>query len=91
MVTNVLVQLCDERGVFRDDNFAKLAECFPKEETKTKTAMATKQVDSNGQMQRKLAKKPQQPSSMDDDVRKITKLLKEKKFDPVIFFSFSRR
>ncbi|XP_010467134.1 PREDICTED: DExH-box ATP-dependent RNA helicase DExH10 [Camelina sativa] len=78
-----LYLVVDDNEQFREDNFSKMQDTFPK----------PKSVDgkksANGKSGGRGAKGGGGPG--DSDVYKIVKMIMERKFEPVIIFSFSRR
>ncbi|ESQ49105.1 hypothetical protein EUTSA_v10019987mg [Eutrema salsugineum] len=78
-----LYLVVDENEQFREDNFVKMLDTFPK----------PKSVDgkrsANGKSGGRATKGG--GGSGDSDVYKIVKMIMERKFQPVIIFSFSRR
>ncbi|WCJ34658.1 RNA helicase ATP-dependent SK12/DOB1 protein [Euphorbia peplus] len=78
-----LYLVVDENEQFREDNFLKLQDTFAKQ----KIGDANK--NSNGKGRGRIAKAGN-PSG-GSDIYKIVKMIMERKFQPVIVFSFSRR
>ncbi|KAL3534986.1 hypothetical protein ACH5RR_003447 [Cinchona calisaya] len=78
-----LYLVVDENEQFREDNFLKLQDTF----TKQKPGDGNKSVNSKGSG--RIAKAGN--SSGGTDIYKIVKMIMERKFQPVIIFSFSRR
>ncbi|KAG7578897.1 ATP-dependent RNA helicase Ski2 C-terminal [Arabidopsis thaliana x Arabidopsis arenosa] len=78
-----LYLVVDDNEQFREDNFVKMQDTFPK----------PKSVDgkksANGKSGGRGAKGGGGPG--DSDVYKIVKMIMDRKFEPVIIFSFSRR
>ncbi|KAL1193895.1 DExH-box ATP-dependent RNA helicase DExH10 [Cardamine amara subsp. amara] len=78
-----LYLVVDDNEQFREDNFIKMQDTFPK----------PKSIDgkrsANGKSGGRAAKGS--GGSGDSDVYKIVKMIMERKFQPVIIFSFSRR
>ncbi|WOG90986.1 hypothetical protein DCAR_0310234 [Daucus carota subsp. sativus] len=77
-----LYLVVDENESFREDNFVKLQDTFAK----------PKQIDGNksgGKANGRIAKGGN--GSGGSDIYKIVKMIMERKFQPVIIFSFSRR
>lgn len=73
-------QVLDEHGEFKEDNFKKLQQVFKDDKA------------PNGSAEGGAGKKgPKRGAQTSSDLRKIVKLIKDKKLDPVIVFSFSRR
>lgn len=77
------MQVLNEFGEFREDNFKKLQASLTGDDA---------QAGEKGNMVGS-AKKPRKKTDAEraNDLRKIVKLIKASKFDPVIVFSFSRR
>ncbi|KAG8633686.1 DExH-box ATP-dependent RNA helicase DExH10 [Manihot esculenta] len=78
-----LYLVVDENEQFREDNFMKLQDTF----TKQKVGDGNK--SSNGKGSGRIAKAGN--ASGGSDIYKIVKMIMERKFQPVIVFSFSRR
>uniref|UniRef100_A0A1J3ESM8 RNA helicase n=1 Tax=Noccaea caerulescens TaxID=107243 RepID=A0A1J3ESM8_NOCCA len=80
-----LYLVVDDNEQFREDNFIKMHDTFPK----------PKSVDgkrsANGKSGGRASKGGGGGGSGDSDVYKIVKMIMERKFQPVIIFSFSRR
>lgn len=78
-----LYLVVDENEQFKEDNFLKLQDTFtkPKQEHGNKSA--------NGKAGGRIAKGG--GGSGNSDIYKIVKMIMERKFQPVIIFSFSRR
>ncbi|GLT97432.1 hypothetical protein SLE2022_149980 [Rubroshorea leprosula] len=79
-----LYLVVDENEQFREDNFMKLQDTFSKQK------QSDGNKSSNGRASGKAAK-GWIPSSGVSDIYKIVKMIMERKFQPVIVFSFSRR
>ncbi|KAK4792151.1 hypothetical protein SAY86_022586 [Trapa natans] len=79
-----LYLVVDEHEQFREDNFVKLLDTFSKQ----KVITGTNKV-SNGKGSGRIAKAGN--ASGGSDIYKIVKMIMERKFQPVIVFSFSRR
>ncbi|XP_065000088.1 DExH-box ATP-dependent RNA helicase DExH10 isoform X1 [Musa acuminata AAA Group] len=78
-----LYLVVDENEQFKEDNFMKLQETFTKQKA---------QADGNksgGKVSGRIAKGG--TGSAGSDIYKIVKMIMERKFQPVIIFSFSRR
>ncbi|KAK9989592.1 hypothetical protein SO802_029831 [Lithocarpus litseifolius] len=80
---NGLYLVVDENEQFREDNFLKLQDTFSKQ----KLGDINKSV--NGRASGRIAKGGN--ASGGSDISKIVKMIMERKFQPVIIFSFSRR
>nr|XP_048329572.1 DExH-box ATP-dependent RNA helicase DExH10 isoform X2 [Ziziphus jujuba var. spinosa] len=80
---NGLYLVVDETEQFREDNFVKLQDSFSKQR------MDGANRSANGKASGRLAKGG--AASGPSDVFKIVKMITERKFQPVIIFSFSRR
>lgn len=78
-----LYLVVDENEQFREDNFVKLQDSF----TKQKQGVGSKSV--NSKTSGRIAKGGN--ASGGSDIFKIVKMIMERKFQPVIIFSFSRR
>ncbi|KAK3435348.1 hypothetical protein EUGRSUZ_C00066 [Eucalyptus grandis] len=78
-----LYLVVDEHEEFREDNFLKLQDTF----TKQKVGEGSK--FSNGKASGRIAKSG--TASGGSSIYKIVKMIMERKFQPVIVFSFSRR
>ncbi|XP_048133093.1 DExH-box ATP-dependent RNA helicase DExH10 isoform X2 [Rhodamnia argentea] len=78
-----LYLVVDEREQFREDNFLKLQDTF----TKQKVGEGSK--FTNGKASGRIAKSGN--ASGGSSIYKIVKMIMERKFQPVIVFSFSRR
>ncbi|KDP45529.1 hypothetical protein JCGZ_17082 [Jatropha curcas] len=78
-----LYLVVDENEQFREDNFIKLQDTF----TKQKVGDGNKSANSKGSG--RIAKAGN--ASGGSDIYKIVKMIMERKFQPVIVFSFSRR
>ncbi|GAA0163230.1 DNA metabolism protein [Lithospermum erythrorhizon] len=78
-----LYLVVDENEQFREDNFSKLQDTF----TKSKRELGNKSAD--GKTGGRIAKGG--GGSGSSDIYKIVKMIMERKFQPVIIFSFSRR
>lgn len=78
-----LYLVVDEHEEFREDNFLKLQDTF----TKQKVGEGSK--FSNGKTSGRIAKSG--TASGGSSIYKIVKMIMERKFQPVIVFSFSRR
>ncbi|XP_027070815.2 DExH-box ATP-dependent RNA helicase DExH10 [Coffea eugenioides] len=78
-----LYLVVDENEQFREDNFVKLQDTF----TKQKLGDGNKSANSKGSG--RIAKAGN--ASGGTDIYKIVKMIMERKFQPVIIFSFSRR
>ncbi|CAN0901306.1 DExH-box ATP-dependent RNA helicase DExH10 [Linum grandiflorum] len=78
-----LYLVVDENEQFREDNFMKLQDTFSKQ----KIGDGNKNV--NGKASGRIAKSGN--ASGGSDIFKIVKMIMERKFQPVIVFSFSRR
>ncbi|EXC12829.1 Superkiller viralicidic activity 2-like 2 [Morus notabilis] len=81
---NGLYLVVDENEQFREDNFVKLQDTFSKQkigESNNRSANGR----AGGRMARERA------ASGGSDIFKIVKMIMERKFQPVIIFSFSRR
>ncbi|KAI3814768.1 hypothetical protein L1987_14412 [Smallanthus sonchifolius] len=74
-----LYLVVDENEQFREDNFLKLQETFTKQ----------KQIGGNNKASGRIAKAGN--ASGGSDIYKTVKMIMERKFQPVIIFSFSRR
>ncbi|KAK1414113.1 hypothetical protein QVD17_29854 [Tagetes erecta] len=74
-----LYLVVDENEQFREDNFLKLQDTFTKQ----------KQMGGNSKPSGRIAKAGN--ASGGSDIYKIVKMIMERKFQPVIIFSFSRR
>ncbi|XP_057955225.1 DExH-box ATP-dependent RNA helicase DExH10 isoform X7 [Malania oleifera] len=77
-----LYLVVDENEQFREDNFMKLQDTF----TKQKISDGNR---ANGKPSGRIAKGGM--ASGGSDIYKIVKMIMERKFEPVIIFSFSRR
>ncbi|KAF3952671.1 hypothetical protein CMV_021797 [Castanea mollissima] len=80
---NGLYLVVDENEQFREDNFLKLQDTFSKQ----KLGDINRSV--NGRASGRIAKGGN--ASGGSDISKIVKMIMERKFQPVIIFSFSRR
>lgn len=80
-----LYLVVDENEQFREDNFLKLQDTF----TKQKQMMGDGNKSANGKASGRIARGGS--ASGGSDIYKIVKLIMERKFQPVIIFSFSRR
>ncbi|CAN1323954.1 DExH-box ATP-dependent RNA helicase DExH10 [Linum perenne] len=78
-----LYLVVDENEQFREDNFMKLQDSFSKDKIGEVSKMA------NGKASGRIAKSGNGPGG--SDIYKIVKMIMERKFQPVIVFSFSRR
>uniref|UniRef100_A0A2P2MK93 RNA helicase n=3 Tax=Rhizophora mucronata TaxID=61149 RepID=A0A2P2MK93_RHIMU len=78
-----LYLVVDENEQFREDNFLKLQETFSKQK------IGDGNRSANGKQSRRIAKNGN--ASGGSDIYKIVKMIMERKFQPVIVFSFSRR
>ncbi|KAA8535861.1 hypothetical protein F0562_030819 [Nyssa sinensis] len=78
-----LYLVVDENEQFREDNFVKLQDTFSKQ----KQGNGNKSV--NAKASGRIAKRG--TASGGSDIYKIVKMIMERKFQPVIIFSFSRR
>ncbi|KAJ9689178.1 hypothetical protein PVL29_014705 [Vitis rotundifolia] len=78
-----LYLVVDENEQFREDNFVKLQDSF----TKQKQGVGSK--SANSKTSGRIAKGGN--ASGGSDIFKIVKMIMERKFQPVIIFSFSRR
>ncbi|EEF31007.1 helicase, putative [Ricinus communis] len=78
-----LYLVVDENEQFREDNFVKLQDTF------TKQKVGDWNKSSNGKGSGRIAKAGN--ASAGSDIYKIVKMIMERKFQPVIVFSFSRR
>ncbi|GLJ10341.1 hypothetical protein SUGI_0126470 [Cryptomeria japonica] len=85
-----LYLVVDEKEQFREDNFMKLQEVFPKKIMDDGLAPAKNGLGLHGNAKggSKGAKPAKAPGG---DIYRIVKMIMEKKFQPVIIFSFSRR
>ncbi|KAK8959177.1 hypothetical protein KSP40_PGU016018 [Platanthera guangdongensis] len=77
-----LYLVVDENEQFKEDNFEKLQETFTKQKNQL-------DVHRNGKANSRIAKGGS--ASAGSDIYKIVKMIMERKFQPVIIFSFSRR
>ncbi|KAK6147476.1 hypothetical protein DH2020_018388 [Rehmannia glutinosa] len=73
----------DENEQFKEDNFLKLQDTF------TKQGLADGKKNANAKASGRIAKGGN--TSAGSDIYKIVKMIMERKFQPVIIFSFSRR
>ncbi|KAF2547282.1 hypothetical protein F2Q70_00023716 [Brassica cretica] len=80
-----LYLVVDENEQFRDANFIKMHDTFPKPKSEGKKSANGKSGGRGG------AKGGGGGGGGDSDVYKIVKMIMERKFQPVIIFSFSRR
>ncbi|CAK8579420.1 unnamed protein product [Lathyrus sativus] len=78
---NGLYLVVDENEQFREDNFVKLQDTFSKQ----KVGDGFRGGKSNGRHGKS------GPAGAGSDIYKIVKMIMERKFQPVIIFSFSRR
>ncbi|XP_050230531.1 DExH-box ATP-dependent RNA helicase DExH10 [Mercurialis annua] len=78
-----LYLVVDENEQFREDNFMKLQDTFAKQK------IGDGHKSSNGKGSGRIAKAGN--ASTGSDIYKIVKMIMERKFQPVIVFSFSRR
>ncbi|KAF3437280.1 hypothetical protein FNV43_RR20033 [Rhamnella rubrinervis] len=78
-----LYLVVDENELFREDNFAKLQDTFSKQK------IGDGNRSANGKSSGRIARGG--AASGGSDVFKIVKMITERKFEPVIVFSFSRR
>ncbi|XP_073016250.1 DExH-box ATP-dependent RNA helicase DExH10 isoform X2 [Primulina eburnea] len=78
-----LYLVVDENEQFKEDNFLKLQDTF------TKPNFSNGNKSSNGKAGGRIAKGG--TASGGSDIYKIVKMIMERKFQPVIIFSFSRR
>ncbi|KZV49019.1 superkiller viralicidic activity 2-like 2 [Dorcoceras hygrometricum] len=78
-----LYLVVDENEQFKEDNFLKLQDTF------TKQNFTNGNKSSNGKAGGRIAKGG--TASGGSDIYKIVKMIMERKFQPVIIFSFSRR
>lgn len=78
-----LYLVVDENEQFREDNFAKLQDTF------TTKVGESKNRSANGRAISRVAR--ERTASGGSDIFKIVKMIMERKFQPVIIFSFSRR
>ncbi|XP_028551245.1 DExH-box ATP-dependent RNA helicase DExH10 isoform X3 [Dendrobium catenatum] len=77
-----LYLVVDENEQFKEDNFAKLQETFTKQKNQVdghRNVKASSRIAKGG------------TASAGSDIYKIVKMIMERKFQPVIIFSFSRR
>ncbi|PON79903.1 ATP-dependent RNA helicase Ski [Trema orientale] len=81
-----LYLVVDENEQFREDNFVKLQDTFSKQK---EFGDSKGHRGSNGKASGRIAKGG--PGSGGSDIFKIIKMIMERKFQPVIIFSFSRR
>jgi ATP-dependent RNA helicase DOB1 len=83
-----LYLVVDENEQFREDNFLKLQDTF----TKKKQTLGVNKI-GNGKSSSRIAKggANNAASGGGSDIYKIVKMIMERKFQPVIIFSFSRR
>ncbi|XP_020409735.1 DExH-box ATP-dependent RNA helicase DExH10 isoform X1 [Prunus persica] len=79
---NGLYLVVDENELFREENFVKLHDTFSKQKSDGHRS-------SNGKASGRTAKGG--TASGGSDIFKIVKMIMERKFQPVIIFSFSRR
>ncbi|XP_040996566.1 DExH-box ATP-dependent RNA helicase DExH10 [Juglans microcarpa x Juglans regia] len=79
---NGLYLVVDENEQFREDNFVKLQDTFSKQKLDVNKG-------SNGKAGGRIARGGN--ASGGSDIYKIVKMIMERKFQPVIIFSFSRR
>jgi superfamily II RNA helicase len=84
----------DDKGKFRVDNFdamkANLGEGQPLAKDGERKPKGNDQRKEKDSAKGKRDKKPQGPS-LDKELDRLVRLIKEKKMEPVIVFSFSRR
>ncbi|GMY35165.1 DExH-box ATP-dependent RNA helicase DExH10 [Fagus crenata] len=80
---NGLYLVVDENEQFREENFLKLQDTFSKQK------LGDVNKSSNGRPSGRIAKGGN--ASGGSDISKIVKMIMERKFQPVIIFSFSRR
>lgn len=78
-----LYLVVDENEQFREDNFLKLQDTFSKQK------LGNGNKSANGKESGRIAKGGS--ASGGSDIYKIVKMIMERKFQPVIIFSFSRR
>ncbi|KAG8376337.1 hypothetical protein BUALT_Bualt09G0052700 [Buddleja alternifolia] len=78
-----LYLVVDENEQFKEDNFLKLQDTF------TKQNISDANKSANGKASGRIAKSG--TGSGGSDIYKIVKMIMERKFQPVIIFSFSRR
>ncbi|KAK6131750.1 hypothetical protein DH2020_034547 [Rehmannia glutinosa] len=78
-----LYLVVDENEQFKEDNFLKLQDTF------TKQGLADGKKNANAKASGRIAKGGN--TSAGSDIYKIVKMIMERKFQPVIIFSFSRR
>ncbi|XP_010533059.1 PREDICTED: DExH-box ATP-dependent RNA helicase DExH10-like isoform X2 [Tarenaya hassleriana] len=78
-----LYLVVDENEQFREDNFMKMQDTFPKQKP------SDGKKSSNGKSGGRISRGGN--GSGGSDVYKIVKMIMERKFQPVIIFSFSRR
>lgn len=69
----------DEKGVFRDANFAKAISVLEED------------LDLDKIVSQKKSKKPQQKLTMQQEMKKLITLIVSKGLDPCIVFSFSKK
>lgn len=90
-----LYLVVDEKEVFREDNFLKAQESFPKKILDDGLASPRNGLQGNGKGGGggggKGAKGGKGSGGGGSDIYKIVKMIMERKFQPVIVFSFSRR
>ncbi|KAM0017735.1 putative RNA helicase [Helianthus debilis subsp. tardiflorus] len=80
-----LYLVVDENEQFREDNFLKLQDTF------TKQKQIGGNLSGNNKSSGRIAKAGNASGGGGSDIYKIVKMIMERKFQPVIIFSFSRR
>ncbi|KAI8014695.1 DExH-box ATP-dependent RNA helicase DExH10 [Camellia lanceoleosa] len=80
-----LYLVVDENEQFREDNFMKLQDTFTKQKQKQCDGNKSANAKASGRISRG------GNASGGSDIYKIVKMIMERKFQPVIIFSFSRR
>ncbi|GMP47214.1 hypothetical protein CsSME_00015073 [Camellia sinensis var. sinensis] len=80
-----LYLVVDENEQFREDNFMKLQDTFTKQKQKQGDGNKSANAKASGRISRG------GNASGGSDIYKIVKMIMERKFQPVIIFSFSRR
>ncbi|CAL5385145.1 unnamed protein product [Camellia sinensis] len=80
-----LYLVVDENEQFREDNFMKLQDTFTKQKQKQGDGNKSANAKASGRISRG------GNTSGGSDIYKIVKMIMERKFQPVIIFSFSRR
>ena len=94
---NGLYLLVDDKGNFKPENFNKMMATFPKsakpepQETPRSSSKAGQGKKGAGGGGGGGGDKEVQGPSVGDELDKLIRLLKDKKMDPIIVFSFSRR